>query len=522
MDNRKVTLDELSRMDKELLERKNVHTVMVSTHESVTLDMMSYRKSLDEEEWDKYRYKDIEAGVRLHRADVMGFSNDMEFQDRYEKYRLNICKSVESYRRLEEIRDNDPSAFLRTLESMRMTVTTFEKMSDKINLLEMQGRYMDARAKILINPQYLNLDREKRSRLRDMSIEDIQKELTGLEPGVEYDSKKSMLEAWITIKKMEKYGIAGKAESTRRKVTTYEKKIPGKNKNGIFSFNTGYYDIGGIKRGYTKKGFWDYIKSKKWKIGSSDSNSKYGKIGGEAMEAAGVKTNLALGKYRVVKLGGRFVNKRGNFSVGAHVSGGTAKGAADVGLSITSGMLWQNKVYASASATAYGARGVAKISGGYRKDWFKADARGEGNIGYATTAAQAGVGLIRHVDDRGQLKEGFGATARLSAKAAVFEGSVGGGITIFGVRIGGRVMGNALSIGASVKATATTGHLSFGLSASLGLGTGFEISIDWTGLKEKFANWRNRRKQRKKLRELREQEKAQKAQNKKESKPLLS
>ncbi|MBQ1880346.1 MAG: hypothetical protein II156_01790, partial [Lachnospiraceae bacterium] len=176
----------------------------------------------------------------------------------------------------------------------------------------------------------------------------------------------------------------------------------------------------------------------------------------------------------------------------------------------TGGRLWESKIYAAASATAYGVRGVAKASAGYRTDWAGADAKAEGNAGYVTAKGTAGAGLIRYTDDRGEIKEGFGVSAGITAKAAAVEGSIGGGITIFGVRFGGRVTANAGSAGFSAKLSATANHISFGLGAALGLGSGFEVSIDWTGLKNKFANWRNRRKQRAKLRELKAEEKSRK------------
>ncbi|MBO6147423.1 MAG: hypothetical protein J6O70_07605 [Lachnospiraceae bacterium] len=110
--------------------------------------------------------------------------------------------------------------------------------------------------------------------------------------------------------------------------------------------------------------------------------------------------------------------------------------------------------------------------------------------------------MIKYVDDKGKTKEGFGVNAGISAKTAVAEGSVGGGITIFGIRLGGRVMGSAASAGFSAKVTATSRRFAFGLSGALGLGAGFEVSIDWSGLKEKLSNWRKRRKQNAKLKDL--------------------
>lgn len=513
MNSRTISLNELSEKERELLSRRDVHAAMIDSRQKARKAAEEYNALLQRDEWRKDHYKAMEAGIKLHRGDVMGFANDKEFIASYGKFRLKIFKAVSSYMRLEELREKDPESFNKALLSMHMTKSTFDRMSDKINVLDMQGRYMDVRSRLLANPYYISLREERFDQLKSMGVDELKKEIEKIPEDADAESKKSILEALITLKKMEGYGIAGKKSTTKHKYATYDTKSA--NKNGVYvTFNSLSHDEGienkpGKKTG-KKKSFWEYIKGRKWKAGSSDSHSRYGNVGGEWTELMNVKTNIANGKYRVLKLGGKYASKNKAFSTGIHVSSGMVKGAVDVGAVFTGNKLWENKLYASAGATAYGVRGVAKAKAGYRKDWTGLDVRAEGSAGYASAAGTAGVGLIKYVDDKGNTKEGFGVNAGVSAKAAVVEGSVGGGITIFGVRFGGRVIGSAVATGFSAKVTATSNRIAFGLSAALGLGAGFEISIDWSGLKDKITGWRKRRKQRAQLRELRDKEKTRK------------
>ena len=501
MNSRTISLNELNEIERELIRRRDVHAAMINSRRNARMAAEEYNALLQGDEWRKDLYKTMEAGIRLHRGDVMDFANDKEFIESYDKFRLKIYRAVSGYRRLEELREKNPESFNKVLLSMHMTGRSFDGMSDKINVLDMQGRYMDVRSGILANPYYISLREERFDQLKGMEVDELKEEIEKIPGGADAESKKSILEAVMTLKKMEGYGITGKKSSTKHKYATYDTKSA--KKNGVYvTFNSLSHDEGIEKKPGKKKSFWEYIKGHKWKAGSSDSHSIYGNKGGERTELMNVKTNIANGKYRVLKLGGKYTSKNKAFSTGVHVSGGMVKGSADVGAVFTGNKLWENKLYASAGVTAYGVRGVAKAKTGYRKDWTGLDVRAEGSAGYASATGTAGVGMIKYVDDKGKTKEGFGVNAGISAKTAVAEGSVGGGITIFGIRFGGRVMGSAASAGFSAKVTATLRRFAFGLSGALGLGAGFEVSIDWSGLKEKLSNWRKRRKQNAKLKDL--------------------
>ena len=177
MDTHAVSLEELSEIENELLGRRGVHDAMIVSRERAKQAAEEYRKQLKAGEWSREHYRAMEAAVNLHRGDVMGFANDEGFLKSYDRYRLIIFRAVESYRRLEELREKEPELFVRALETMRMTVSTFDKMSDKMNLLDMQGRYMDVRSGIVANPYYVSMENGQFDKIKRMGAEDLQKEI---------------------------------------------------------------------------------------------------------------------------------------------------------------------------------------------------------------------------------------------------------------------------------------------------------------------------------------------------------
>ena len=92
---------------------------------------------------------------------------------------------------------------------------------------------------------------------------------------------------------------------------------------------------------------------------------------------------------------------------------------------------------------------------------LKGDIKTESNVATASAKAQGGVGMIRYKDEEGKTVEGVGVSAELGANAAVYKGSVSGGVSIFGVRFGGKLTGQALGVGGTAKFTATSKNFSF-------------------------------------------------------------
>ncbi len=518
---RLVNLEELKQEDKSVLEKRGIHADSVRLTKVLNAEMRNFSERLHSSAWNAERRKDLRKGFHLHRDSIMNFHGNDEFLENYEKYRLDIHKSVTCYRYLENLRDSkkpaDREKFRTCLLGMALTEKSFTAMEDKINELEMIGCFMDTRAEILKNPAYQSMDKTAIEEIKEKSASDLRSEVQN-SPGMNDDWKQLYL-GLAQLKDISRYGIKPKGASTRNTASAYDNTVKNGGLTTRASFLTAYEDHGvkGEKNVKTWKGFKEYFLSR-FKLKSSDSTSNTMNFRtGETTKTenavgADAGANLFKGKLRAVKLGGKYKSKGEMFEIGAHLSLATVKTSADIGVSFSASKLWENKLYANASAEAFGLRGVAKASLNFKKIKTKVDAKLEGNIGAASASALGGVGMIRYKDEDGKDKEGFGVSAELNANAAVFKGSVSGGISFFGIRIGGKLTGQALAVGGSAKFTATKNGLSFGLGAALGLGAGFEISIDWSGAIERFRAWRTRQGERKALREkLRAEKAAEKA-----------
>ncbi len=522
---RAVSLKDLRETENKERSFRDIQAAQISSMSSYKSKVAEHEKFLAQEVYNKKRKESLTQGYNLHRTDIMGFSDDASFQKSYEKNRLKIYKSVCEYRSLEELKETDPVRFGISLSKLGMTEKDFTSMEDKINVIDMCGRYLDAKAELVSNPEYLKLNPEGRRALLEKSEEELTADIDALttQPDSEENRKRiQAMESARDMKHMETaFGIKPQKAGTKYEMKGIQDNAVGENSSTKAALFTGYVDVGtkDISKLKTRKGFWQYFKDHfKLKGKSKDSAFKVkdNKTGEEKKKESAdfldASSNLAKGKFRIAKLGAKYKSDGGALNASIHVTGVTVKSSADMGVSFSASNLWENKVYLQASASATGLRGVAKGNLGYRKDWIKGDIRGEGNIGFANASALGGAGMIRYKDDDGKEHEGYGLSSELKAEAGVFEGSVHGGITIFGVRFGGKLSGRAISAGASGKFTATADHLSFGLGLSLGIGAGFEVSIDWTGLKNKYTAWKERRSQEAKLRENREQEKAEKRQ----------
>lgn len=502
-----VSLGELREKEKETGYLKDIQAGVIASKHDIEAQKAEYKEAIAETAYKAGSFKDLEGGCKLHRGDILGFNTDEGFKKCYDKYRMKIFKSVETYRALEELRDTNRLQFKQALADMHMTEKVFREMSDKINVIELQGEYLDVRASVVSNPAYVSMTEDEQKALKNMNDEELLAEKNKLPANDDPETvnRKNLIEDMRKLKGMAAYSVSELAQSTEKRANFKEDKTEGKHLSTKISFGTAYGDVGGKKRSFK-----EYFSSKKFGAKYSDATVAYDNGVKEGADFLNLNTGVLKGKCRLAKIGGKIKSEHGSLQAGAHVTAGTVKTASSVGVAFSASKLWENKVYATASATAYGVRGVAKASGGYRKDWIKLDGKAEGNIGSATAIAQGGAGMIRYTDDKGKEHEGFGVAADLTAAAALYEGSIGGGITIFGVRFGGKVSGAAVAAGVKSRFAATGNVLSFGLSAALGLGVGFEVSIDITGLKEKYKNWRNRGKQKQQLREKKAQERLDK------------
>ena len=107
----------------------------------------------------------------------------------------------------------------------------------------------------------------------------------------------------------------------------------------------------------------------------------------------------------------------------------------------------------------------------------------EGEFGHAEASAGVGVGKVTYKDADGNVHTGYGAYAEAGAEAYLAKGSLGGGLTICGIKFGASVEFKAGGAGATAGGEVNTGGLKGGLGLGLGVGLGINFSVDWSGFK---------------------------------------
>lgn len=128
-----------------------------------------------------------------------------------------------------------------------------------------------------------------------------------------------------------------------------------------------------------------------------------------------------------------------------------------------------------AKAEASAAKGNAEVRVGAEQ--YGVYGKAEGDALHAEAEAEAGVGYI------GKGKDGsaqYGASAKASAMASVAQGSVKGGITLFGVDIDVGVKGYAVAAGVEAGGSISTKGVKAKIGGALAIGGGLEVSVDWS------------------------------------------
>lgn len=131
--------------------------------------------------------------------------------------------------------------------------------------------------------------------------------------------------------------------------------------------------------------------------------------------------------------------------------------------------------------SAVGVEGEAEVGLGTENNNIHGKASGK--VGAAKVKGEAGVGKITYETDSGEKKTGYGVKGEVRAEAYAAEGTVSGGVEIFGIKIDVGLTGKAGGGGVKVGGYATTGGVSGSFHGGLGLGAGIDVSIDWTGFK---------------------------------------
>lgn len=151
--------------------------------------------------------------------------------------------------------------------------------------------------------------------------------------------------------------------------------------------------------------------------------------------------------------------------------------AGSVGFSLVSDGKFAPSVYGKVSAEANAAKG--NISGQIGSEEYNVHGKAEGTLLKAEAKAEIQAGRI--VDEKGNVK--YGVSAKAGGEAYVAEGSVSGGLTLFGIKFEGSVTGKAGGAGAKAGGEVTSGAAEGEVGLGLGLGVGLKVKIDWTGFK---------------------------------------
>lgn len=136
-------------------------------------------------------------------------------------------------------------------------------------------------------------------------------------------------------------------------------------------------------------------------------------------------------------------------------------------------------VSAEVKAKANVAEGEAKVQYGDKN--YNAHGKASGEVLGASAEASGKAGVITYKDDAGNEIRTIGAQAKVGAEAYAAQGSISGGITIFGVKIDASVSGKAGGAGVSASGQVTGNGVSGSIGAGLGLGAGLSVSVDWSG-----------------------------------------
>lgn len=200
-------------------------------------------------------------------------------------------------------------------------------------------------------------------------------------------------------------------------------------------------------------------------------NAKEGKIGASAKIEG--KGTLAEGKVsgNIGYLGGSIKGEVGTVAV----SGG-------IGLTLANQGRFAPGLEAKAEAKATALHGEAETHFG--TDDNNVHVKADGSLGVAKAEAEAHAGYYTYKDEiTGEAKTGFGVGASAGAEAYLAEGSVGGGINIFGIKIDASLSGKAGGAGAKVGGQVGTEAMEGEVGLGLGLGLGLKVKVDWSNFK---------------------------------------
>lgn len=246
-----------------------------------------------------------------------------------------------------------------------------------------------------------------------------------------------------------------------------------------------------------------YDKSGKSKLGVGVSSSGSGQlVTGELKKSFNGKLKIKKdenGKIDSVNVIDASLSVKGSVASGeAEASYGAAKikGEADV-LTVegkVSGkvkLVEDGKFAPQIAAEAKVSGDIAKgsLNGTIGTDSYNVHGTAKGEFGHAEASAGVGLGKITYEDENGNTKTGYGAYAEAGAEAYLAKGTLGGGVTLFGIKFDASVDFKAGGAGAKASGEVKTGSLKGGLGLGLGVGLGVNFSVDWSNFKWPEIKW---------------------------------
>ncbi|HBZ02937.1 MAG TPA: hypothetical protein DEO83_03900 [Lachnospiraceae bacterium] len=413
----------------------------------------------------------------LHRLELLTYNNSEEFLNLYSNNRYKIRQVVDIYNWANKCKEGDEKhqRYYNQLRlSLGLTHEQFEKLGEKVSTLEMIGRHMDANISMYSNPEFTQMGYKTVKNISQMSKEELAVKLKEMKINLENpqlpqeykpsENRFKYVKAAYALRSLEELGISKKTQ-------------------GIGLYNRG------------EKSYINRTVGKNFKRGFKFLNVQ-GNIARPSLYNNDKVANLKLPVMTKAKLGKvslKYSSENKKFSVGAHVGvfGGKVSGNVGFGFSLKNPL--SSRIEANASAEVYGARGVAKAKFG-SKD-LGINGKVSGHIGHAKAQGGLNLGHIHETDDKGNTTtDGFGIDLKAKASAAVFNGKLTGGFSIFGVKISFETEGKAIAAGieGQFKVIPNKGF-KLGFGGALGLGGSVYLGVDWSGLAIKYKNWKKRK-----------------------------
>ena len=438
-----------------------------------------YKEAVNNSFWGKQvtigeLKKDFKEIRNLHRLELMNYNNSNEFIKLYKKNRYKIRQVVDIYEWAKKCKEGTPEEQYRYnlfRVSMGLTNQAFDDLAGKVSTLEMIGRHMDARMSMHTNPEFTKMPIQELSDSFKYSKNELNSYIKSLEFNAinpqlpqEYRPSEDKIKYYknlYTIKKLEEQGIKPILDPGIRKETSKINRVVGEN----------------FKRGFK----------------FLNAQARVGRSQMARDMVAGDFDLPMMAKAKLGKVSLKYSTKNNLFKTGAHAGllGARASGSVGYGFSLKNPL--SSKIQVMGAAELYGARGVIKASLGNSN--IKLETKADGHIGHAKAEGAFGVGHIYEKNDKGEVvTDGFGVNLKGGVGAAVFSGKVGGGFSIFGIRVAFETEGKALAAGIEGQFTFIPNKgVKLGGGGALGLGGNVYLTVEWGGLVKRFNDWKKRR-----------------------------